>query len=282
MAEFWGKIQSPNDVYRSPSGLHVTQCLNVLDAAPISDGFFRHGGMCDPSPGYESYTAAVSQSRLSASDMSLHVPASSLAKGQPVWFSDQDPNIIDGILASGAIAPLVYPKEVSGSWYVDGGIFHNTPLLKALEEGATTVWVILLAPLQNASQVLVNISRTKDFKGPEIVGFYLDAVNEQMFLAGELREACHTYPHASIHAIVPNQTVGAVTDFYPEAIESMRRLGSANVDDAAAVDLCRVTGLAPDRIRNDGEMVYGLVLGALMGALGVMLGNVATKMFVAL
>lgn len=62
--------------------------------------------------------------------MGIWVVASSLDTGQPVWFGKHDADIMEGVLASGAIAPAVFPHYARGQWFVDGGLFDNTPVLQ--------------------------------------------------------------------------------------------------------------------------------------------------------
>ena len=54
-------------------------------------------------------------------------------------------------MASAAI-PLVFPAiSLAGEHYWDGGLMANTPLLPALNSGATEVFVILLSPYGKGS-----------------------------------------------------------------------------------------------------------------------------------
>lgn len=95
-------------------------CFEVDTALTMGRNFFDKGALCDPSPGYNNFRSRVNRSAIHSSDMGLMVVASSLESGQPVWFSKNDPDIIEGALASGAIAPAVFPHFVRGQWFVDG------------------------------------------------------------------------------------------------------------------------------------------------------------------
>lgn len=47
--------------------------------------------------------------------------------------------VIDGCMASCAIAPFLPPWEVDGKRYLDGGIYVKLPILTAIERGATQI-----------------------------------------------------------------------------------------------------------------------------------------------
>lgn len=192
----------------------------------MASAFMSTGGMCDASAGYANYATHVSLAKIMGSGMELHVAASSLATGGTRWFSNADPSFsLDCIFASGALSPAMPPHAVDGSLYVDGGIFHNTPVLTALRAGAERVLVILLDPAHPASLDLTKVS--KNGVGQAILMWYMNTVEADVFLDTEIREACRTFPHAQIEAVVPNVTVGGTLDFYPDKIEVMRVNGYA-------------------------------------------------------
>jgi NTE family protein len=57
-----------------------------------------------------------------------------------VWFSEGP--IVDPILASSAI-PAVYPAvEIDGVRYLDGAIVNDIPISRALDLGATTIYIL--------------------------------------------------------------------------------------------------------------------------------------------
>jgi NTE family protein len=66
--------------------------------------------------------------------------ATAVDEAAEVWFS-QGP-IVDPILASSAI-PSVYPAvEIDGVRYLDGAIVNDIPISRALDLGATTIYVL--------------------------------------------------------------------------------------------------------------------------------------------
>lgn len=56
------------------------------------------------------------------------------------WF-DSGP-LIDAVLASCAVPSLLPPVEIGGRHYVDGGVVNSIPVSRAIERGATTIYVL--------------------------------------------------------------------------------------------------------------------------------------------
>ena len=56
------------------------------------------------------------------------------------WF--ENGSLIEAILASSAVPGLLPPVEIGGKHYVDGGVVNSIPVSRALELGATDVYVL--------------------------------------------------------------------------------------------------------------------------------------------
>jgi NTE family protein len=56
------------------------------------------------------------------------------------WFASGD--LVDAVLASSSVPVLFPPVEIGGEWYLDGGILKDVPLPRAVEWGATTIYVL--------------------------------------------------------------------------------------------------------------------------------------------
>jgi NTE family protein len=66
--------------------------------------------------------------------------ASDLNSGEKVLFgTDPDQVVLEGMLASAAIPPWVYPLQVREYYLADGGFVSNLPVEAALEQGATRI-----------------------------------------------------------------------------------------------------------------------------------------------
>ena len=57
------------------------------------------------------------------------------------WWFETGP-LIDAILSSCAVPGLLPPVEVDGRHYIDGGVVNSIPISRALELGATTIYVL--------------------------------------------------------------------------------------------------------------------------------------------
>ncbi|NLJ80710.1 MAG: hypothetical protein GX335_06785 [Firmicutes bacterium] len=77
----------------------------------------------------------------------LIINATSLTAGETVSFSrENDSYLLDAVLASSSI-PLVFAAQnIKGGYYVDGGVFNNTPLRDAILAQATDIFVVELKP----------------------------------------------------------------------------------------------------------------------------------------
>lgn len=71
--------------------------------------------------------------------------AASLSTGRERWF-DTGP-LADAILASAALPGLLPPVEIDGEPYVDGAAVNVVPLAKAIELGATRLFVLQIKDL---------------------------------------------------------------------------------------------------------------------------------------
>jgi NTE family protein len=71
--------------------------------------------------------------------------AASLATGEERWFSDGP--LTEAVLASSALPALLPPVEVDGELLIDGATVNVVPLGRALEMGATRVFILQLKDL---------------------------------------------------------------------------------------------------------------------------------------
>lgn len=62
------------------------------------------------------------------------------------WFSDGP--VVDAVLASSAVPGLLPPVRIGDRHYLDGGLVHSIPVGRALELGATTVYVLQVGRIE--------------------------------------------------------------------------------------------------------------------------------------
>lgn len=77
---------------------------------------------------------------LADTDIPCHVVTTDLLAGVPVWWTSGRP--IEVLAASACLPGLFKPIELAGSLHVDGGVVCPVPTQRALDLGATRVWVL--------------------------------------------------------------------------------------------------------------------------------------------
>jgi NTE family protein len=122
---------------------HIFEKMNPVDVlfrlVRKKDGLLSHGRM---------YRVLSSLSETQGTfarftSPRLYMLAARLSDGQPKVFGD-DPSdrLIDGMMASAAIPPILPPWLVDGVPYVDGGVICNLPITLAIERGADEIYVL--------------------------------------------------------------------------------------------------------------------------------------------
>lgn len=66
--------------------------------------------------------------------------AACIETSSEAWFDSG--LLIDPVLASCAVPTLMPPVEVGGLHYIDGGVVNSIPISRAIEQGATTIYVL--------------------------------------------------------------------------------------------------------------------------------------------
>ncbi len=93
----------------------------------------------DTSPLRETLNEVIDFEYLNQGHVRLCLGATDLASGDFVFFDNSKEKItVEHIMASGALPPGFPAIEIDGRYYVDGGVYANTPLSKVLEEFADT------------------------------------------------------------------------------------------------------------------------------------------------
>lgn len=289
---YWGAVRTAEDVWMGNS--QNTALLNwnpqqrpvcLASYSPHTwstnmHAFNQRGGLCDPSPGSVSFEFEVNATAIRTSGVRLRVPAVSITTGRHRWWNETSENIVEGCQASGSLAPVVFPKRVEGEWYIDGGFYSNTPIIKALEDGATDVLAIILDPVERPHLgALDNITAEFGFKGFSIMEFELELMQYLYFTGRELDRACdkRRFPDVTIRGYVPATTIGGVADFDHREIVRMETMG-LNITRGEPVDLCelfnmeRHEGLPPTVGLAHEDGPPGVVLAAAHGGAATAVG----------
>lgn len=129
--DLWKTI-TPKRIYKKwPLGyLQVPFMKSVYNSRPLHE-LVR--GMLDPE-------------KLRTSGKELRVGAVSLQSGKYTLFSQDDPDIVDAVLASSSFPAMLLPVKMKGQWWTDGGIINTAPFKAAFDLGATEIDAILLSP----------------------------------------------------------------------------------------------------------------------------------------
>lgn len=72
--------------------------------------------------------------------------AASIERAQAHWFTDGP--IVDAVLASCAVPGLLPPVRLGDEHFVDGGLVHSIPVGRAVELGATEVYVLQVGRIE--------------------------------------------------------------------------------------------------------------------------------------
>ena len=81
--------------------------------------------------------------RIKESSVALSITTVSLQSGKIRRFTDQDAQLVEGLLASSSFPIAFPPQEIDGELYTDGGVRDVAPLGQAIKAGATEIVVVL-------------------------------------------------------------------------------------------------------------------------------------------
>lgn len=123
LEQFWARIKKMSDVFKFnwttllflSKGLYHGKPLRALIAEVVASG----------KPSIPTYACKVN-----------------LVTGETVYTEANDPDYIDSVLASSSVPGI---SEPVGEW-VDGGVREQSPLKKAIDDGADKIIVILCNP----------------------------------------------------------------------------------------------------------------------------------------
>lgn len=117
-----GRVQGPWTFFQQRPAVHSNAGLRKL----IEDG--------------------VDYRLLEEAEIPLEVVATSLNDGRECWLTHG--SVVDAVLASAAIPALLPPVRIGDDLLVDGGVVNNVPLQRAIDAGATRIYVLLCGPLR--------------------------------------------------------------------------------------------------------------------------------------
>ena len=84
--------------------------------------------------------AELGESRFEDLPIPFQCCAASIERAAEHWFTTG--RVVDAVVASAAVPGLLPPAEVDGEHYLDGGIVNSIPVGRAVELGATRIFVL--------------------------------------------------------------------------------------------------------------------------------------------
>lgn len=73
--------------------------------------------------------------------------AASIERAAEHWF--EDGSLVEAILASAAVPGVLPPVEINGEHFVDGGIVNSIPVSRAVELGATEIYILQVGRIES-------------------------------------------------------------------------------------------------------------------------------------
>jgi len=256
LKNFWSTIKEQSDIFESYSWFTIGQCLNSINFISLGKGFYKTGGMCSLGPGTKKFERAVSMTKLVNSNMPFYFVATGFHDSEnPVWFDKKTTsNLSKQIIASASLPFLVPPVQVNGRIYMDGGVFTDIPITKALELGATKVQSIILHDLAGVYDGDVFQAEREEKMGPLVLEYIYNVVHRNAFFVSDLRYSCRKYPNIPILGIAPKGSLGEVCDFTSRHISNAMDLGYSQAKTQGFVNLCAAASLIPGRIGKSFEI----------------------------
>jgi NTE family protein len=149
------------------------------------------------------------------------------------WFSTGP--LADAVLASCAVPGLLPPVAIGGSHYLDGGLVRSVPVGRAVELGATTVYVLHVGRVEQplavptrpweVAQVAFEISRRHSFE----------------------EELASTPDGVDVHVLPTGMPVPTLSVRYRSASKTTERIATAHEATAHYLDERGLRGNGPER-----------------------------------
>jgi len=100
----------------------------------------------DPKPLRDLLEQSLSCQNFQDLQVRFECVAASIERASEKWFTDG--SLIDALLASAAVPSLFPPVEIDGEHYYDGGLVNSVPVDRAVELGASEVYVLQVGRLE--------------------------------------------------------------------------------------------------------------------------------------
>jgi NTE family protein len=128
LAELWRELSADGGVFAGSWGARVGTALRSRTHLHTSD------------PLRALLAAHLPVARVEDLAVPFQCVAAAVERAAEHWF-DSGP-LVEAVLASAAVPGLLPPVRIGDEHYLDGGLVNSIPVSRAVELGATTVWVL--------------------------------------------------------------------------------------------------------------------------------------------
>jgi NTE family protein len=189
LAKFHNWWSANTTLHNGQPGFFTPKAINpwfLADTTPDQLSFY------DTAPLRETILELVDFEYLNQKHVRLCIGAVELHSGEFVFFDNTKQEITpQHIMASCALPPGFPPIEINGTYYVDGGVFSNTPIFKVVDEFADKE--------QNIKNILCFMVDLFSLTGP--LPHSLDGLLERL---KDIRYSSHTKRADSLYATTQN------------------------------------------------------------------------------
>jgi len=139
LAELWRELSAEGGVFAGSLGARVSTALrsrtHLHSSDPLRDLLAKH----------------LPVARIEDLAVPFQCVAAAVERAAEHWF-DTGP-LVDAVLASAAVPGLLPPVRIGEEHFLDGGLVNSIPVSRAVELGATTVWVLQVGRVEQPLRV---------------------------------------------------------------------------------------------------------------------------------
>lgn len=140
--DVWHRLAGNEDVYTNNPDLVLSLGADLFGDPPPG----RLHAVYDTTPLWHLVRNVMHTTAVRASGRKLATAAMSLSTREIVYWSESDPDLVEGVMASSAFPIMFPPVKARGDTFVDGGVREVVPIQRAIELGATRLFVIVTEP----------------------------------------------------------------------------------------------------------------------------------------
>ena len=204
----WKSIRGNSDVYKSwPLGK--------------LQGFWKGGAYNNAPLEAKVVRPNLDPSKLRSSGVKLRIGSVAYSSGNYYYVTEQEPNIIDWVMASSAFPVAFPPRKIGSEYWTDGGIRDVTPIKDVFADNPDAIDIVMCspvagdrptAPVAEATNFLYVALRAASLMSDEVISADIAAIPE------------HWLPKVRIVAPEKPLEYGSL-DFDPKAITKAVDLG---------------------------------------------------------